>query len=100
MMKKMRLQIVVKAIGLLAVILIFSAQVFADEVTIVGKINDNYQIVTEDGTVYKVADTEMGNEMLNHVSKFVEALGIVTEEEGVKIIKVTSYVLLDEKTET
>jgi hypothetical protein len=74
--------------------------VFADEVTIVGKINDNYQIVTEDGTVYKVADTEMGNEMLNHVSKFVEALGIVTEEEGVKIIKVTSYVLLDEKTET
>ena len=75
-------------------------QVFADEVTVVGKINENYQIVTEDGIVYEVADTEMGNDMLNHVGKFVEALGVVTEEKGAKVIKVTSYVFIEAKTET
>ena len=73
--------------------------VFAGEVTITGTINDSYQIVSENGTVYEVADTDMGNDLLNHVGKTVEVFGEVSEEEGVKIINVKSYKIL-EKTES
>ncbi len=79
--------------------LICSNPVFADEITITGIINDTYQIVTEGGMVYEVEDTDMGNEMLNHVGKTVEATGNVVEEDGVKSIKVDSYKIL-EKTES
>jgi hypothetical protein len=48
---------------------------------------------------YEVEDTDMGNEMLNHVGKTVEATGEVVEEDGVKTIKVESYKIL-EKTES
>jgi hypothetical protein len=79
--------------------LICSNPVFADEITITGIINDTYQIVTEGGMVYEVEDTDMGNEMLNHVGKTVEATGNFVEEDGVKSIKVESYKIL-EKTES
>ena len=88
-----------------AIICIFSfawvcaSPVFADQVTITGTINDTYQIVAEDGMTYEVEDTDMGNEMLNHVGKTVEATGEVVEEDGVKTIKVESYKIL-EKTES
>ena len=80
-------------------ILICSNPVFADEITITGMINDTYQIVAENGTVYEVADTDMGNDLLNHVGKTVEVIGEVVEEEGVKVINVKSYKIL-EKTES
>jgi hypothetical protein len=80
-------------------ILICSNPVFAGEITITGTINDTYQIVTEDGTVYEVADTDMGNDLLDHIDKTVEVTGDVIEEEGAKVINVKSYKIL-EKTES
>jgi hypothetical protein len=41
----------------------------------------------------------MGDDLLNHVGQTVEVTGVVIEEEGVKIINVKSYKLL-EKTES
>ena len=80
-------------------ILIFSNPAFAGEITITGMINDTYQIVADNGTVYEVADTDMGNDLLNNVGKTVEVMGEVVEEEGVKVINVKSYKIL-EKTES
>jgi hypothetical protein len=80
-------------------ILICSNPVFAGEITITGMINDTYQIVADNGTVYEVADTDMGNDLLNNVGKTVEVTGEVNEEEGVKVINVKSYKIL-EKTES
>jgi hypothetical protein len=79
--------------------LICSSPVFADEITITGTINDTDQIVAVNGTVYEVADTDMGNDLLNHVGKTVEVIGEVVEEEGAKVINVKSYKIL-EKTES
>ena len=76
-------------------ILICSNPVFADEITITGMINDTYQIVADNGTVYEVADTDMGNDLLNNVGKTVEVIGAVVEEEGVKVINVKSYKILE-----
>ena len=86
-------------IGIFSLILICSNPVFADEITITGMINDTYQIVGDNGTVYEVADTDMGNDLLNNVGKTVEVTGEVVEEEGVKVINVKSYKVL-EKTES
>ena len=41
----------------LATALVLSAQVFAAEITIIGKINDINQIVTDAGEIYEVADS-------------------------------------------
>ncbi len=82
-----------------SLILICSNPVFAVEITITGTINDTYQIVSDNGIVYEVADTDMGDDLLNHVGKTVEVTGELVEEEGVKVINVKSYKLL-EKTES
>ena len=81
-----------------SLILICSNPIFAGEITITGTINDTYQIVADNGTVYEVADTDMGNDLLNYVGKTVEVIGGVVEEEGAKIINATSYNIM-EKTE-
>jgi len=79
--------------------MVCSNPVFAGDITITGMINDTYQIVADNGTVYEVADTDMGNDLLNNVGKTVEVTGEVVEEEGVKVINVKSYKVL-EKTES
>ena len=82
---------------ILSFALIFSGQVLADEVTIVGEITEEHQIVTEDGQVYEVADTDIGDDLMNQVDagKKVKIKGTVKEEEGQKIIDVTSYEVIE-----
>ena len=82
-------------ICVLSFALIFSSPALADEVTISGKINDQYQIVTKNSTVYEVADTDMGNDLLNNVGKNVKVTGRVVVEEGKKIIFVTFYEVIE-----
>ena len=94
-MKKKSIRIAAVIICVLSLTIIMSSQAFADKVSVVGKVNDNYQIVGEDGTVYEVADTDMGNEMLNNIGKTVEATGTISEEDGHKFITVTAYTLQD-----
>jgi hypothetical protein len=60
-------------------------------VTIVGEINDQYQIVTKDGTIYEIADTELGEEVLKFIGMVVEVTGDVKEEDGVKVLDVKSF---------
>lgn len=98
-MDKKRKWIVAGIICVFSFALICSNPVFAEEITIIGTVNDTYQIVADDGVVYEVEDTDMGNDMLNHVGKTVEVTGKVVEEDGVKSIKVESYKIL-EKTES
>lgn len=96
--KKFR-RVITGIICLLSLVFICSSPVFADEITVTGTVNDAYQIVADDGTVYEVADTDMGNDLLEHIGKTVEVKGIVFTEEGVKVINVKSYKVL-EKTES
>lgn len=60
-------------------------------VTIVGEVNDQYQIVAKDGTIYEIADTELGNEVLKHIGEVVEVTGDVEEEDGDKVLEVKSF---------
>ncbi len=78
---------------LLAFSVFLSSPVIAEPttVTIVGEVNDQYQIVTKDGTIYEIADTELGDEVLKFVGAVVEVTGDVKEEDGVKVLNVKSF---------
>ena len=64
--------------------------------TITGTVNENYQIVADDGQVYEVADTEKGDEVVDLVGKKVKLTGTVEESDGEKIITITSLAVIEE----
>ena len=64
-------------------------------VTITGTVNEDYQIVTDDGKIYDVVDTEKGDEVTENVDKKVKATGTVEESEGKMMISITEYEILE-----
>ena len=85
---------------ILLILIILAAFPFvssAEEVTIFCEVNDNYQIVGEDGQIYEVTVNEIGNEVVHKlISQIVKVTGTVKEEEGEKIITILSYEVLAE----
>lgn len=84
--------------SILAVLLVtfFCAAAFsADETTITGKINDDQQLVADDGTIYEVAVSEKGDELVGMTDKKVSVTGTVAEKEGVKTIEVTGFTVME-----
>ena len=68
-----------------------------DLVTIVGEVNDNYQVIVRSGEAYEVASDEMGDYIVyNLISQMVKIKGIVIEGKDGKIIKVVDFEVLDE----
>ena len=64
--------------------------------TITGTVNENSQIVTDDGKVYDVVDSEMGGEVVEMVDAKVKVTGTVEEDEGKMVISITNYEILDQ----
>ena len=92
-MKKFFFRFSIVFVVLLAFSVFLSNPVIAEptSVTIVGEVNDQYQIVAKDGTIYEIADTELGNEVLKHIGEVVEVKGDVEEDDGVKVLDVKSF---------
>jgi hypothetical protein len=65
--------------------------------TIIGKVNDNYQIVTADGSIYEVEGNAQGDEVVNLVGRQVKATGIVEESDAMNIITISSYEVIGHK---
>lgn len=96
-MKKTYSRVSICIAALLSLVLIFSIPAMAaSKVTVIGEINDEYQIVGRDGTVYEIADTDTGNMLLNYVGSVAEVTGTVQEEEGFKVLYVESFKILGE----
>jgi len=96
-MKRKKTFFAVSVMAFLIVSMFLSTNVLAEEITIKGEVNDNYQIVTEDGQIYEVAGNDKGDEMvLNNVGKIVTITGTIEEsDEGNKIVTVISYEVED-----
>jgi hypothetical protein len=77
-------------------IVVFAAVCPAAETTVVGKITDDDILQTDDGKWMKVADTEMGRDLLSYVGKKVEVLGVTIEEKGKRVIRVTAFTVIEE----
>jgi hypothetical protein len=70
---------------------IFAIPCLADEITIIGEINDNYQIVS-DGQIYEVAENTIGVDLIkNYISQTVKVTGTIEEKDDMKIITVTTF---------
>ena len=94
-MKKRLFFIGMLVISILSVMFLNTA--LAEQVTIVGEVNDDYQIVGEGGQIYEVTADEIGNEVVfNLISQKVKVTGTVKEEGEVKIITILFYEVLAE----
>ncbi|UCF85890.1 MAG: hypothetical protein JSV50_09735 [Desulfobacteraceae bacterium] len=82
--------------AMLIIALLCGIAISAENMTMVGTVNDNYQIVTDDEQVYDIADTEKGDELVRLIDRRVRVTGTVEESEGMKLITVTSYEVLEE----
>ena len=96
-MKREKTFFAVSVMAFLIVSIFLSTNVLAEEITIKGEVNDQYQIVGEDGQIYEVAENEKGDEVVfKHIGKIVKISGIVEEsDEGKKTITVISYEIED-----
>lgn len=68
----------------------------AEDVTIIGTINEDNQLVDVSGTVYELADNEMSGEVLEHVGEKVQVMGTVMEGDDGKTITIISYEVIEE----
>ena len=89
------LRLTLALVVLIATGLMLAGAAVAEDATVKGVITEEGAIQTDEGEVIEVADTPAGNEMLEHVGKTVEAVGTITEEDGVKYISVTSYNVME-----
>ena len=76
--------------------LVYAYTVFAAEITIVGEVNDTFQIVANN-TIYDVAETPMGDDLVkNYIAEKVQVTGTVEEKDDMKIITVKSFKIVPE----
>ena len=66
------------------------------EVSISGVINEDGQLVDDDGMAYDIAESEEGDQIMEMVGSKVSVKGTVMEAEGTKIITVTTFKIIEE----
>lgn len=84
-------------IAIMAVLLsitLMAGTALAGETMVSGKVTADNQLLSDDGQVYEVADTENGNRLLEQMEKKVAVKGTVAEKDGMKMITVTSFKVL------
>jgi len=81
---------------LLVVLLLFAEPSTAREITVIGVVNEMYQIVSE-GEIFEVEKTNIGDELvINHLGEKVKVTGTVKEEDGMKLILIKGFKALEE----
>jgi hypothetical protein len=85
----------VPMLALLCIFLTSGVYASGKMVTITGTVNTDYEIVTDDGQAYEVAENLKGKEVVELIDSKVRVHGSVTEVQGVKKIRVTSYEVLE-----
>jgi hypothetical protein len=90
---------ITRIIGMTLAILLFfgtATPALAGQVTLVGEVNDNYQLVAN-GQIYEIADTAKGNDMAeNYISAKVKVTGTVEEGNDMKTLTVVSFEVMPE----
>ena len=84
------------ALVLSLVALFCGVAISAETVTILGTVNSDYQVVTDDDQVYDIAENEKGDELVVLVGQRVKVTGTVEEEGDAKVLTVTSFEVIKE----
>jgi hypothetical protein len=72
-------------------ILIFASPVFAATTTITGKVNKDMTFQAQDGTVYDIAEDDMGETVMVYAGKTVQITGKVKIKKDHKILVVYEF---------
>ena len=70
--------------------------VAGSEVSISGVINEDGQLIDNNGMAYDIAESDEGNELMEMTGQKVTVKGTVMEAEGTKIITVSSFKIIEE----
>jgi hypothetical protein len=75
---------------------LLASPVAAVKTTLIGEVNDNYQLVADD-EIYEVEKNEAGDDLvLNHIAQKVKVIGIIKETRESKIITVEFFEVVEE----
>ena len=72
-------------------ILMFATPVFAAKATVTGKVNNNMTLQAQDGTVYNIALTDMGETVMVYAGKTVQITGKIKTKKDKKILVVHEF---------
>ena len=90
----MKIKITINVLLLLLIVAMTSLPAMAQEITLVGEVNDTAQLVAN-GQIYEIGDNSIGDDLVkNYISQKVKVTGTLTEQqgpEGLKIITVLSF---------
>ena len=87
---------VLSVICIMVAIILSPIAFAATEVTLVGEVNDNFQLYAQ-GNIYEVADTPEGNDLVtNYISEKVEVVGSVEVVGENLILTVRSFKVVPE----
>jgi uncharacterized protein (DUF2249 family) len=86
--------------AMITIVLLSGTTISGNIKTITGRVNDNYQIIADDGNVYEVEGNAKGDEVVDLVGKRVRATGAVEDSEDMKIITISSYEVVGRKNVT
>jgi len=79
----------------IALVFVLGVGIAAEPVTIQGQVNEDNQLVDDQGNIYEIADTEEGMQVMEMVGENVEVRGTLMEEEGAKEITVESFSIVN-----
>ena len=91
-MKKIFLGILIMSLT----VFISGIAVAGSEVSISGVINEDGQLVDDDGMFYDIAENEEGDQIMEMVGRKVTVEGTVMEADGTKIITVSTFKIIEE----
>lgn len=94
-MKKNMIKLMVGIMAVVLVVMLVGIAGAAGKVKIVGTVNGENQIDTDDGETIDIAETDSGNELMMEIGKKVEVVGEVKGEGDKKEITVESFKVLD-----
>ena len=94
-MKHLGKKVFISVVALTLVAFLSGAAYAADKETITGTVNVDNQIVTADGTVFEVSDTDTGDEVVDLIGQKVKVTGTIEELEKTKIITITDYEIIE-----
>jgi len=81
--------------GVLFCLLIAGVSISSEMVTITGRINTDYEIVTDEGQTYQIVENLKGKEVVELIDRKVRITGTIRKEGAEKKFRVSSYEVLD-----
>ena len=94
-MKTNMLKLMVSLMVVVVVVMLGGIAGAAEKVKIVGTVNGENQIDTDDGESIDIAETDAGNELMMEIGKKVEVIGTVAGEGDKKEVTVESFKVLE-----